>query len=176
MAEPGVGGGATLSPPCGETVPVTELDMGMRDYDCACGATHAVVTDVHPLARFVPEFLEEVLTETVETADDYPTFATPHLMGMVIEEFPDEVAVADVSEDGDLGFALVWMTGFDSRRLHEVVVELVVELMDHAISHADDDGYAESSFEQELEQFDVEAFVEQYRRERDFDSEHDSAV
>lgn len=175
MAEPGVGGGATLSPPCGETVPVTELDMGMRDYDCACGDTHAVVTDVHPLARFVPEFLEEVLTETVETADDYPTFATPHLMGMVLEEFPEEVAVADVSEDGDVGFALVWLTGFDSRRLHGVVVELVVELMDHAVSHADDD-YAESSFEQELEQFDVGAFVDQYREEREFDSEHDSAV
>jgi hypothetical protein len=176
MAEPGVGGGATLSPPFGESVPVTELDMGMRDYDCTCGDTHAVVTDVHPLARFVPEFLEEVLTETVETADDYPTFATPHLMGMVLEEFPDQVAVADVSEDGDVGYALVWLTGFDSRRLHEVVVELVVELMDHAISHADDDGYAESSFEQELAQFDVEAFVDQYREEREFDSEHDSAV
>jgi hypothetical protein len=94
---------------------------------------------------------------------------------MVQEEFPEQVAVADVSEDGEVGYALVWMTDFDSRRLHEVVVELVVELMDHAVSHADDD-YAEDSFAQELQQFDVEAFVEQYRRQRNFDSEHDSAV
>jgi len=175
MVDPGAAGGATLSLPCGEVVPVRELDMGMRDYACDCGATHAVVTDVHPLARFVPEFLEGVLAETVETADDYPTFSMPHLMGMVLEEFPESVAVADVAEDGEVGYALVWMTDFDSRRLHEVVVELVVELMDHAVSHADDD-YAESSFEQELAQFDVGAFVEQYRRQREFDSEHDSAV
>jgi hypothetical protein len=172
MARPG---GATLSLPCGEVVAVRDLDMGLREHDCDCGGTHAVVTDVHPLARFVPEFLEEVLAETVETADDYPMFSMPHLMGMVLEEFPEQVAVADVSEDGDVGYALVWMTDFDSRRLHEVVVELVVELMDHAVSHAEDD-YAEDSFQQELEQFDVEAFVDQYRRERDFDSEHDTAV
>jgi hypothetical protein len=172
MVEPG---GATLSLPCGEVVAVRSLDMGLRDYDCDCGATHAVVTDVNPLARFVPEFLEETLDETVETDDEYPSFSMPHLMAMVQEEFPEQVAVADVSEDGEVGYALVWMTDFDSRRLHEVVVELVVELMDHAVSHADDD-YAEDSFAQELQQFDVQAFVEQYRRQRSFDSEHDSAV
>jgi hypothetical protein len=175
MPESGAAGGATLSLPCGEVVPVRELNMGMRDYDCDCGATHAVVTDVHPLARFVPEFLEEILAETVETDDDYPQFSMPHLMGMVLEEFPQQVAVADVSEDGEVGYALVWVTDFDSRRLHEVVVELIVELMDHAISHAGDDD-ATSSFEQQLRQFDVEAFVEQYRQERNFDSERDSAV
>jgi hypothetical protein len=168
MPESGAAGGATLSLPCGEVVPVRELNMGMRDYHCDCGATHAVVTDVHPLARFVPEFLEEILAETVETDDDYPQFSMPHLMGMVLEEFPQQIAVADVSEDGEVGYALVWMTDFDSRRLHEVVVELIVELMDHAVSHAEDD-YAEDSFQQQLRQFDVEAFVEQYRQERNFD-------
>jgi hypothetical protein len=175
MGHPGGPGGATLSLPCGETVAVHALDMGLRDYDCDCGATHAVVTDVHPLARFVPEFIEEILTETVETADDYPRFSTPHLMGMVLEEFPERVVVADASEDGEVGFALVWMTDFDSRRLHEVVVELVVELMDHAVSHAEDESAA-AAFQRELDGFDVEAFVDQYRRERDFDSEFDTAV
>lgn len=175
MAQAGGPGGATLSLPCGEAVAVRELDMGMRDYQCDCGTSHAVVTDVHPLARFVPEFIEAVLVETVETADDYPRFGTPHLLGMVLEEFPEQVAVADATEDGEVGFALVWMTGFDSRRLHEVVVELVVELMDHAVSHAEDES-AVTAFERELQGFDVEAFVDQYRRERDFDSEFDTAA
>jgi len=175
MAQPGGPGGRTLSLPCGEVVAVRDLDMGMREFDCDCGAVHAVVTDVHPIARFVPEFLEEVLAETVETADDYPTFSMPHLMGMVLEEFPEAVAVADVSEDGEVGYALVWVTDFGSRRLHEVVVELVVELMDHAVSHAEDES-AEAAFERELREFDVDAFVDQYRRERDFESEFDTAV
>jgi len=42
---------------------------------------------------------------------------------------------------------MAWVTEFDSRRLHEIVVELVVELMEHAVSHADDDE-ALSAFEQ----------------------------
>jgi hypothetical protein len=165
----------TLSLPCGERVEVHELDLGLREYDCACGGTHAVVMDVHPLARFVPEFLVEVLAATVEPADEYERFRTVHVMGLVMEEFPEEVAVADVSEEGSLGFALVWMTDFDSRRLHGIVVELLVELMDHAIDHAEDDG-AVAAFEEELASFDVEAFVEQYRRERELESEHDTAI
>ena len=81
----------------------------------------------------------------------------------------------DVPEDGSVGYSLVWLTDFDSRRLHEVVVELLVELMDHAVSHADD-AEAQSEFQQWLAQFDVTEFVDQYRAEREFESEHDSAV
>jgi hypothetical protein len=62
------------------------------------------------------------------------------------------------------------VTGFDSRRLHEVVVELVVELMEHAVSHSDDES-AVASFEQYMLEFDVSAFVEQYRAERDLERE-----
>jgi hypothetical protein len=133
------------------------------------------VTDAHPLGRFVPESTVDVLRAAVDTADDYDEFSTPHVMGMVVEEFPGEVASADVSDDGQVGYALVWVTGFDDRRLHEVVVELLVELMEHAISHAED-GSAMSEFEARMREFDVSAFVEQYRRERDFETEGDRAI
>jgi hypothetical protein len=177
MAEPRVPGGrgAELDLPCGESVNVHDLDMGMREYDCACGASHAVVTDVHPPSRFVPEFLVEVLRQTIDTDDDLGEFGTPHVMGVVLEEFPDEVASQNAEDDQDVGYALVWVTGFDSRRLHEIVVELLVELMEHAVSHAEDDS-AMTQFEEEMLNFDVEAFVEQYRRERDFSGPHDQAV
>jgi hypothetical protein len=176
MTEPRVPGGQTrtLSLPCGETVAVTDLDMGMREYDCACGERHAVVMDMHPLSRFVPEDLVAVLDETVDTTTGEP-FGTTHVMGMVLEEFPERVVSADTSEDGSVGYAIVWVAAFDSRRLHEVVVELLVELMDHAISHADDDG-ATTEFERQMLEFDVEAFVEQYRARREFETEHDRPV
>jgi hypothetical protein len=67
------------------------------------------------------------------------------------------------------------VTDFDSRRLHEVVVELLVELMEHAVSHAEDDAVMDE-FEEQMLQFDVEEFVEQYRAQRDFEDRHDSAV
>lgn len=178
MTESGVpeGRGETLDLPCGETRSVYELDMGLREFDCECGGTHAVVMDMHPLSRFVPEFLVDVLTETVEPAeDDFEEFTTTHVMGIVMEEFPDEVAVADVAEDGNVGYALVWATDFDSRRLHEVVVELIVELMDHAVSHAEDDAVAQQ-FEREMLEFDVGEFVEEYRAQRDMESEHDTPI
>jgi len=177
MAEPRVPGGRDreLDAPCGETVAVTDLDMGLREFDCVCGETHAVVMDVHPLSRFVPEFLVAILRETVETEDDYEEFSTPHVMGVVIEEFPEKVATADVSQEGSVGYAMVWLTDFDDRRLHEVVVELIVELMDHAISHAEDDS-AISEFEQQMLEFDVAAFVDEYRNERDLEDEHDTAI
>ncbi len=176
MTEPRVPGGRSgdLELPCGENVAVADLDLGMREFDCACGTTHAVVTDVHPLGRFVPEFLADVLRETVETADEYEEFTTAHLMGVVLEEFPGKVAHADVSDDGSVGYALVWATDFDARRLHEIAVELIVELMEHAVSHADPD--LRERFEEEMLQFDVEAFVEQYRRERDLEDEFDTAI
>ncbi|WP_115865159.1 DUF5815 family protein [Halorussus litoreus] len=177
MAEPRVPGGrgAELDLPCGESVNVHDLDMGMREYDCTCGASHAVVTDVHPPSRFVPEFLVEVLRETVDTDDDLGEFGTPHVMGVVLEEFPTEVVSENVEEDSDVGYALVWVTDFDSRRLHEIVVELLVELMEHAVSHAEDDA-AMTQFEENMLNFDVEAFVEQYREEREFSGPHDQAV
>jgi hypothetical protein len=177
MAEPRVPGseGADIELPCGESVAVHDLDLGLREYDCACGATHAVVMDVHPLGRFVPEFLADVLRETIETDDEFEEFTTAHVMGIVREEFPDTVVSEDVSENGHVGYSLVWLTDFDARRLHEVVVELLVELMDHAVSHADDEA-AVSEFEEWLAEFDVEAFVDQYRQEREFESEHDSAA
>ncbi|PSP83359.1 hypothetical protein BRC78_08255 [Halobacteriales archaeon QH_8_68_33] len=176
MAQPRVpGGDDDIELPCGETVTVHDLDLGLREYACDCGERHAVVMDVHPLGRFVPEFLADALRETVDTADEFEEFTTAHVMGIVREEFPDRTVSQDVSEDGSVGYSLVWLTDFDSRRLHEVVVELLVELMDHAVSHADD-AEAQSEFQQWLAQFDVTEFVDQYRAEREFESEHDSAV
>jgi len=177
MAEPRVPGSGDddVELPCGETITPYDLDMGLREFDCACGDSHAVVMDIHPLGRFVPESLADVLRATVEPADEFDEFTTAHLMGMVLEEFPEAVVAEDVSEDGQVGYSLLWLSDFDSRRLHEIVVELLVELMEHAMSHTgDDDAMAE--FESQMLEFDVEAFVEQYRRERDFESAHDSAV
>lgn len=169
MANAGRSGGEPLELPCGETVSLRTLDLGMREFDCDCGETHAVVMDVHPPDRFLPEFLVEVLEEAVEsTSEEMPDFGTPHLMGIVLEEFPEHVASADASEDADVGYALVWVTGFDSRRLHEIIVELVVELMEHAVSHAEDDA-AVTEFERQMVEFDVSEFVEQYRAQRDVD-------
>jgi hypothetical protein len=121
--------------------------------------------DVHPPERFLPEFLTEALLGTIDTADEFDEFGTPHLMGLVLEEFPESVVSADRSDDGTVGYALVWITDFDARRLHEVIVELVIELMEHAMSHADGDVAAE--FEEAMLEFDVASFAEQYRAERD---------
>jgi hypothetical protein len=178
MAEPRVPGGreSELELACGEVIDTHEdLHMGIREFDCACGGTHAVVLGAHPLARFVPEFLESVLLETIEPADDHEEFTMAHLMGVVIEEFPEKVAVADATDDGAVGFSLAWVTDFDSRRLHEIIVELIVELMEHAVSHAEDDSMM-AEFEARMLEFDVEAFVDQYRAQRDFEDEHDSPV
>jgi len=176
MADPRVPGGdrGQLELPCGETTSAHRIDMGMREVRCDCGDDHAVVVDVHPVSRFVPESIADVLRETVETEDEFPEFGTPHVMGIVMEEFPDEVAVADVAEDGSIGYAMVWVTDFGSRRLHEVVVELLVELMEHAVSHAADD--TASEFEEQMLDFDVAAFVDEYREQRDFESEVDTPV
>ncbi|AAV48046.1 DUF5815 family protein [Haloarcula sp. NS06] len=177
MAEPRVPGGreSELELACGELVDTHDLHLGMREFACDCGQTHGVVLDPHPLARFVPEFLTEVLHATIETNDDYDEFTTVHLMGVVMEEFPEKVVAADTSEDGSVGFSLAWVSDFDSRRLHEIVVELLVELMEHAISHAEDDDVM-AEFEEQMLQFDVDAFVEQYRDERNFDGRSDTAI
>jgi hypothetical protein len=173
MPEPRVPGGRgeVLDLPCGERVAVRDLDLGMREFACDCGERHAVVMDVHPPERFLPEFLVDVLREAVETtSEEMPEFDTPHLLGIVLEEFPEAVVSADVSDDGEVGAGIVWVADFDSRRLHEVIVELVVELMEHAVSHADD-GAAVSEFERQMLEFDVPAFVEEYRAERDLGEE-----
>lgn len=175
MAEPripGSGAERQLELPCGERLDPHDVDLGMYEYDCTCGDAHAVVTDAHPPSRFFPESLVAVLQETIETDDEFDRFGTPHLMGVVLEEFPEKVVTYDASDDGAVGYAMLWLTDFDSRRLHEIVVELVVELMEHAISHADDDE-AISEFETQMLEFDVGEFVEQYRRQRNFESEHD---
>ncbi|MGQ4554825.1 DUF5815 family protein [Halobellus sp. GM3] len=173
MTQPQVpgGGGESLELPCGETKSVRSLDLGMREFECPCGESHAVVMDVHPPDRFLPEFLVAVLREAVETtSEEMPEFGTAHLMGIVLEEFPNDVVSADLSDDGDVGAGIVWVTAFDSRRLHEIVVELVVELMEHAVSHAEDDA-AVSEFERQMLEFDVSEFVDEYREERDLSRE-----
>lgn len=176
MAEPRVPGeGDDLELPCGELVAPTEFDLGTREFRCSCGETHAVVVDVHPLSRFVPEFLVEALRETVTTEDEFGEFGTPHAMAMAREEFPGQVVSADTSTEGSVGYAVLWVAAFDSRRLHEVVVELLLELMEHAISHADDETVA-AEFERYVEEFDLEEFVTLYREKREFESEHDTAI
>lgn len=173
MSDTGGSGTCTLELPCGESVHPHDLDLGMREIRCACGTSHAVVTDAHPLARFVPEEFVAALREVVDTDDGFETFATPHVLAMVREEFPEAVTMTDCSDDGQVGYALVWVSDFPPARLHEIVVELLVELVDHAISHAGDET-AVRAFETDLERFDVAEFVEAYRRERDFDSEFDT--
>lgn len=176
MPEPRVpGGGERMELSCGESVSPQAFDLGQREFDCDCGETHAIVTDAHPLSRFVPEDIADQLRAVIDTDDEYDEFSMPHLMGSVMEEFPDEVAVTDVSEDGQVGAALIWVSDFDARRLHHVVVELLVELMDHAISHVENEGLT-TEFESQLSEFDVERFVTAYREQRDFEDEYDTAV
>ena len=164
-----------LELPCGEVVDVHTFDMGRREFECRCGETHALVMDVHPLTRFLPALLVETLEETVEPSGEAEQLGTAHLMGIVMEEFPDDVVAKDVEDDGAIGCGLLWVTDFDSRRLHEIVVELVVDLMEHAISHAEDET-ARAAFEEDMREFDVAEFVAAYRAERDFDGDADTPV
>lgn len=177
MPEPRIPGSVDeeITLPCDRTVAVDTFDMGMREFVCTCGDTHAVVMDVHPLGRWIPESIVGILTDVIEPSDEYDQFGTIHTMGIVLEEFPEAVSVADVSENPSVGWALLWVTEFDARRLHEIIVELLVELMDHAIGHADDPDI-HSSFEEQLASFDVEAFVDAYRDAREFDGPADRAV
>lgn len=177
MAKPRVPGEGPdeLDLPCGELVHPHDLDLGVRELACDCGDRHAVVMDVHPLGRFVPEFLADTLRATIATEDEFDEFTTAHVLAMVREEFPEEVATADCSGDGEVGYGLVWVSSFDARELHETVVELLIELMEHAVSHADD-GDTVTEFESQLEAFDVEQFVEVYRGEREFEDEYDTAI
>lgn len=169
MATPRVPGSDpdVLDLPCGEVIPITAIDLGMRDLSCACGERHGLVMDVHPPSRFFPPAVVEVLRASIEPAEG-GTFDTRHLMGMVIEEFPEALTHSNVAENGQLGCQHVWVSTFDSRRLHEVIVDLVLELMEHAMTHAEDLS-SQAEFASMLEAFDVEAFVDRYRRERGLD-------
>ena len=152
---------------CGERVPISHFDLGMREFSCACGSTHGVVMDVHPPERFLPPEVVDVLRHVVEP-DDGGQFDTHHLLGLVLEEFPDRVIDANVADNGHIGCQSLWVSEFDSRRLHAVIVDLVLELMDHAMTHSKDEE-ARSTFASSLATFDVEEFVERYRDERDLE-------
>lgn len=170
MTEPRVPGNSnTVDLPCGQQIQRDDIDLGMREFTCDCGDRHAVVMDVNPPGRFVPEALVSVLREAIETtSEEMPEFGTPHLMGMTVEEFPDSVVAIDAADEGNVGYALAWVSEFDSRRLHEIVVELIIEVMEHAVSHADDDD-ALRQFEEQMLEFDVSEFVTRYREDRDLD-------
>lgn len=176
MEEPHVPGVAEdrLELPCGRVTPLDRFDMGMREFACECGETHAVVMDVHPLGRWIPEDVSGVLAETIEPSDEYDAFGTIHLMGMVLEEYPDRVAVHDASENPSVGWALLWVTEFDARALHGLVVELLIELMDHAVGHVTDEA-VRTEFESQMGEFNVDAFVNQYRDSRDWEGRADRA-
>ena len=158
----------TMTLPCGRDLAIDELDLGMRELACRCGARHAVVMDVHPLSRWIPESVVEVLVATIGTDDEYDEFGTMHVMAIVREEFPDRVAVHDASANPAVGFALCWVCDVPAKRLHEIIVELLVDLMDHAVSHAADPSMKEQ-FAGQLDAFDLETFVTRYRDERDFE-------
>lgn len=167
--------GDQLELPCGESIPPDRLDMGMRELECVCGDRHAVVMDVHPLGRWIPESVAGILDETIEPTDEHDAFGTIHLMGMVLEEYPDRVTVHNGTEDPAVGWAMAWITAFDATELHELVVELLLELMDHAVGHAQDERI-QTEFTEQIQAFDIEEFVTTYREQRDFDERGDEAL
>ncbi|MFB6110332.1 MAG: DUF5815 family protein [Halodesulfurarchaeum sp.] len=178
-AQPGVPSDesdAVIELPCGERKAVADLDLGMREFDCPCGGTHAVVLDPHPPTRFLPESVTESLAGTVETTGtDAEEFGMASLMGLVMETHPDRIAAHDAAEDGTTGFAIAWIADFDARRLHEIVVEAVIDLMAEAVSEAGDDS-AVAAFTEHRSAFDVDEFVAEYRSVRNFDDEFDEPV
>ncbi len=179
MAQPGVpsdSADTSIELPCGETITPDDLDLGMREFRCDCGATHAVVMDPHPPSRFLPESVTDVLAETISPeGSEIEEFGTIPLMGLVMENEADRIVTHDASEDGATGFALAWIADFDARRLHEVVVETVLEIMAEAVTEVGDES-ATSEFTQQRAAFDVDAFVDAYRAERDFEDEWDEPV
>ena len=157
---------------CGVSIDSHRIDLGMRELKCECGGMHAVVTDINPLTRFLPEFLVDSLEEIIEVVDSekWGEFGMTHVMGLVMEDFPEEVVFFDASEDGYLGYSGLWVSIFDSWRLHEIIVELVIEIMEHAMSHSDDEN-AMGDFEEKMSLFDITEFVKEYRMERDLNPE-----
>lgn len=157
--------------PCGEQTTVGELDLGQREIDCTCGDRHAVVYDVNPPSRFLPPTVVETLEETIEPADEFETFETAHLMGQVIEAYPDQVTTYNAGADSSVGFGIVWITSFDAQTLHEIVVRQTLALMETAIS--DEQSTAYEQFQTAKEQFDVVEFTKQYRTQRDYEEPPD---
>lgn len=176
MAQPGVPSepsGESVELPCGETITSEDLDLGMREYECGCGANHAVVLDPHPPSRFLPSSVTDVLAETLAAeGSETEEFGTIPLMGLVMDAHPERIVVYDAAEDGTTGFAVAWIADFDSERLHQVVVESVLSVMADAVTEVGDDSAAAAFTEQRAE-FDVDSFVAEYRTVRDFDDEFD---
>lgn len=176
MANPGIPGDnrRIIDLPCHKSVAVETIDLGMRELQCECGSTHAVVVDAHPLSRFLPESTVSVLREVIEPNDSFPELGTVHVMGMVLEEYPDSTVTVDTSDNGSVGYSLLWITTFDSRELHERIVSLLLEVMEHAVSHGTADDAMH--FNDLRQSFNVEEFVSEYREIREFDSEFDQPV
>ena len=165
--------GGAIELPCGETITADDLDLGMREVDCACGSTHAVVMDPHPPTRFLPTEVAEDLAATVSaTGTDTEGFGTVALMGLVMDSVPEEIVAYDAAEDGTTGFAVAWIAEVDARALHEIVVETVLSIMAEAVTEAGNPD-AEASFAEARAEFDVEGFVDEYRDVRDFEDEFD---
>lgn len=179
MADPGVpdsGPSTNMDLPCGETVSTDELDLGMREYPCSCGDSHAVVMDPHPLSRFIPESIAETLQAVLEpTHEEFDEFETTHLMGILMEEYPDMIVAADTSGDGSVGYAVVWVAEVDAQEFHRNVVEEILGLMERAVSHTEDET-AMTAFEADRLEFDVDSFVAEYRDRRDFEDEFDEPL
>jgi hypothetical protein len=179
MAHPGVPSDtsdATIDLPCGETISPDDLDLGLREFACECGATHAVVMDPHPPTRFLPASVTEVLAETLATeGSETDEFGTIPLMGLVMDAYPEHLVAHDAMEDGSTGFAVAWISTFDARELHELVVEAVLGIMANAVTEVGDDS-ATAAFTEHRTEFDVEEFVTEYRDVRDFDDEFDEPV
>jgi hypothetical protein len=175
-AQPGVPSGpsgGTIELPCGETITADELDLGLREFRCDCGETHAVVLDPHPPSRFLPESVTEVLAETLAAeGSEIEEFGTMPLMGLVMDAHPESIVAHDASEDGTTGFAVAWIADFDARDLHEIVVETVLGIMAKAVTSVGDDSATEA-FSEVRADFDVTEFVEEYREVRDFEDEFD---
>ena len=158
--------------PCGTSIDSHRIDLGMRELKCECGKTHAIVTDINPLTRFLPEFLVVSLEELIEVrdSDKWGGLGMVHLMGLVMEDFPEETVFFDASEDGYLGYSMLWIFDFDAWRLHEIIIELIIEMMEHGMSHSGDKN-AIAEFEKQMLQFDIKEFVKEYRETRDLNPE-----
>ncbi|MFW6383941.1 MAG: DUF5815 family protein [Halodesulfurarchaeum sp.] len=168
--------GGAIDLPCGETITADELDLGMREFECACGGTHAVVMDPHPPTRFLPTEVAEDLAATVTPAGtEVEEFGTVALMGLVMDALDEEIVAYDAAEDGTTGFAVAWIATSDARELHKGVVESVLSVMAEAVTDAGD-AEAEAAFAEHRAAFDVEAFVDEYRAVRDFEDEFDEPV
>jgi hypothetical protein len=99
MPDPGVPGGrgATLDLHCGETLPVNDLDMGQREFQCACGDRHA------DNASAFADFMSNHYARPVEsaTSDEVAEFLDEYYPRNV---WPTERQRAIVKESIDLVF------------------------------------------------------------------------